>query len=172
MELGLFTGALLISKAHNLVEEGYGRYAYTKPTGLFGLRAAYLMTKNGGLEIEYAHGWGSTEAPSTATLADAAGDGAQFNIFRGHIIAGLAGSRFVPFGLLGAGFLQASSDRMGSDGDFLLELGLGAKYAVDQFFVPRLDFRLDMTQREGGGFADGIAVHPEFLLGIGIMLNR
>ncbi len=172
IEIGLLTGPLLISGAHNLEEERFPHRKYSNPAWLLGLRAAYFMTKNGGLEVEYAHGWGSVAGSASTTLAGASGAGAQFNTFRGHLIAQLSGSRFVPFLLLGAGVLQASSDRLGTDGDFLLEGGLGAKLALNKFFLLRLDGRLEATQKEGGVFSDGIAIHGEVLLGGSFMLNR
>jgi hypothetical protein len=51
--------------------------------------------------------------------------------------------------------------------DFLLQAGVGAKLYATDVIVPRLDFRLNLTQKQGGGFADGVAVHPEVLLGLG-----
>jgi hypothetical protein len=63
--------------------------------------------------------------------------------------------------------LNGSSTPGGSDLDFLLQAGVGAKLYATDVIVPRLDFRLNLTQKQGGGFADGVAVHPEVLLGLG-----
>lgn len=171
-ELGLFLGPLFISRAHNLHEDRYERHAYERPAWLLGLRAAYFASRFGGLEVEYAHGWGSVTSPPAESLANASGKNAQFNTVRGHIIAQIPSWRFVPFALLGAGILQATSDRMGTDADVLVELGIGAKLALGKIFSPRLDFRLDMTQREAGGFFDGVSFHPEILLGVTMTLGR
>jgi hypothetical protein len=54
----------------------------------------------------------------------------------------------------------------------MLVAGIGAKVAVTKVFTPRLDLHLDMTQKKGGGFSEGIAVHPEILLGIDFTLGR
>jgi hypothetical protein len=78
----------------------------------------------------------------------------------------------VPFALLGAGMMHASSDHNGSDTDFLLEAGAGFKVMATRILVPRLDLRLNMAQKKGGGFTDGIAVHPEVLLGLAFTLGR
>jgi hypothetical protein len=77
-------------------------------------------------------------------------------------------ARWVPFVLLGGGVINVKSVEMGKDTDVLLDLGLGAKYFVTQHVVPRFDLRLDMTQREGGGFFDGVALHGEIMLGISV----
>jgi hypothetical protein len=87
---------------------------------------------------------------------------------RAHAIAQLPDSRFVPFVLLGAGVLSAKSVEMGYDSDFLLDLGIGGKYFVTSHVVPRLDLRLDMTQREGGGISKGVALHAEVMLGVSV----
>ncbi|HYP88823.1 MAG TPA: hypothetical protein VEQ59_11730, partial [Polyangiaceae bacterium] len=72
----------------------------------------------------------------------------------------------VPFALLGGGFMNGTSKLSGTDLDFLLQAGLGAKLYATELLVPRIDFRLGMAQKEGGGFGDGVALHPEVLLGL------
>jgi hypothetical protein len=57
---------------------------------------------------------------------------------------------------------------MGKDTDALFYLGIGAKYFATKHVVPRLDLRLDMTQREGGGLSEGVALHTEIMLGVSI----
>ena len=61
---------------------------------------------------------------------------------------------------------------MGIDTDFMLEAGIGFKVMASKIVVPRFDLRLGMTQAEGGGFADGVALHPEVLLGLSFVLGR
>jgi hypothetical protein len=157
-ELGLFGGALFISRAHNLHEEQFFRRAYPWPSWLFGARVAYFPSKWLGVEAEYAHGRGEVEPD----------DSAQFNTARGHVIGQVAGMRFVPFALVGAGIIHANSDVQGSDADFLLEAGAGFKVSVTEVFAPRLEFRLDMHQREDGLFA----FSKEVLLGATFTLGR
>jgi hypothetical protein len=171
-EFGLFTGPLFVSGSHNLHEERFTHSEYSSMAWLFGLRAGFLFHENVGLEVEYAHGWGSVEELPGPAVLGSGGTSADFNTFRGHVIGQVPVGRFIPFALLGIGDLQATSDRLGADGDFLLELGLGAKFAATKVVTPRLDVRFDMTQKEDGGFSDGIAVHPEVLLGLSITLGR
>lgn len=166
VELGLLTGPIFVASDHNLQEMRYPHREYGMGW-LVGLRAAFFPHKAFGIEAEYAHGWGSVKGPSPES-----DDGAQFNTVRGHLIGQLPNWRFVPFVLLGVGDLQATSARLGTDGDFMLEAGLGAKFAAGKLFTPRLDVRFDITQAEGGEFGDGITVHPEILLGLGLTLGR
>lgn len=170
-ELGVMGGVLFVSPSHYLVQNKAPQHEFDIPAGVIGLRAAFFPEKVFGVEAEWAHGFGSVKD----------GDGAQFDAVRGHLIGQLPSSRFVPFALLGAGILRADSGdlgdpetslNMGHDTDFLLEAGLGFKVMATKLLVPRLDLRLNMTQAEGGGFADGIAVHPEILLGMSFTLGR
>jgi hypothetical protein len=170
-ELGVMGGVLFVSPSHNLVENRAPQHEFDIPAGSIGLRAAFFPERVFGVEAEWVHGFGSVKG----------GDGAQFDAVRGHLIGQLPSSRFVPFALIGAGMLRADSGalgdpvtslNMGEDTDFLLEAGLGFKVMATKLLVPRLDVRLGMTQKEGGGFTDGIAVHPEVLLGMSFTLGR
>jgi hypothetical protein len=171
-ELGVMGGVLFVSPSHNLVQNKTApQHEFEIPAGVIGLRAAFFPEKVFGVEAEWAHGFGAVKD----------GDGAQFDAVRGHLIGQLPSSRFVPFALVGAGILRADSGdlgdpetslNMGHDTDFLLEAGVGFKVMATKILVPRLDLRLNMTQADGGGFADGIAVHPEILLGLSFTLGR
>ena len=170
-ELGVMGGVLFVSPSHYLVENKAPQHEFDIPAGVVGLRAAFFPEKVFGVEAEWAHGFGSVKE----------GDSAQFDAVRGHLIGQLPSSRFVPFALVGAGILRADSGdlgdpetslNMGHDTDFLLEAGLGFKVMATKLLVPRLDLRLNMSQAEGGGFADGISVHPEILLGLSFTLGR
>ncbi len=171
IELGLFTGPLFISSEHNLVEDPNPFSEYSSPAWLVGLRLAYFPASFLGIEGEYAHGFGSVEGSAPASIAGA-DDSAAFNTARGHLVLQVPSWRFVPFAVVGAGVLQASSDRLGSDGDFLLEAGIGGKFAISKVFSPRLDVRFDMHQKKGGSFSDGITVSPEVLLGASFTFGR
>ncbi len=157
-ELGIFGGPLFVSRAHNLHEERFFRRAYEFPAWLFGARVAYFPSKWVGLEAEYAHGRGEVKKR----------DGAAFNTLRGQLIGQLPLWRFVPFASLGAGFLEGRSDAQGNDADFLFQVGAGAKVAVTPVISPRLDLRLDMMQRQGGG----VSFSKEILLGLSFTLGR
>jgi hypothetical protein len=166
-ELGVMGGALFVSDSNNLVEGGREQRSFELPTWQLGVRAAFFPEKVFGIEAEWAHGFGSTEK-----LMNAPSSSAEFNALRGHLIGQLPTSRFVPFVLLGAGILHGTSKPAGSDSDLLLEAGLGAKVMATKLLVPRVDFRLGMTQKRGGTFTDGIAFHPEVLLGLAFTLGR
>ena len=56
------------------------------------------------------------------------------------------------------------------DADLMLEMGVGTKFFVTKRIAPRLDLRLDATQREGGGLTGGAALHGEVLLGVSVVL--
>lgn len=170
IEIGLFGGPLFLSSTHNLHEERFTHSEYST-AGLLGLRVGYLPVKYFGIEAEYAHGWGSVETPPGPAVLGSGGDGAQFNTVRGHVIGQYPAGRVVPFALLGAGVLQATSDRLGADGDFLLEGGLGLKVAATKLIMPRLDLRMDLIQKDGGTFSDGISAQWEILLGVSLALG-
>lgn len=176
-ELGVMGGVLFVSPNHNFVEGTATQQEFDVPTAQIGVRAAFFPATVFGVEAEWAHGFGAVKD----------GNSASFDVVRGHLIGQLPTSRFVPFALLGAGILRADSgdplaskdlnstatvDGMGVDTDFILEAGIGFKVMATKLLVPRLDIRLGMTQAEGGGFADGVALHPEILLGLSFNLGR
>ncbi len=176
VELGILAGALLVTDSNNLVEAGERHADFEQPVWQVGARAAYFPAKFLGVEAEWAHGFGQTQRPDAptevqTTPAPSISRSAQLDAIRGHLIGQLPNSQFVPFALLGAGVLHADSDITGSDTDVLFEAGIGAKVIATKVLVPRLDVRLNMTQKQGGGFSDGVSVHPEILLGLGFRLG-
>jgi hypothetical protein len=166
-ELGVLGGALVVSDSHNLVGAGQQHRAFQAPVWEVGVRAAFFPEKVFGIEAEWAHGFGKE-----ADLNGASGSNANFDVVRGHLIGQLPTSRLVPFALLGGGMIHGSSDQNGSDTDFLLQAGAGIKVMATPLLVPRLDVRLNLTQKEGGRFTDGVSAHPEVLLGLGFTLGR
>ncbi len=166
-ELGVMGGVLFVSSSHNLVGPGKTQRELDGPAVQVGVRAAFFPVTVFGVEAEWAHGF--------AEVKDGVGiDGgsADFDAVRGHLVGQLPGARVVPFALLGAGLLHGSSDQNGSDADFLLQAGAGLKVHATKLLVPRLDLRLNMSQKAGGKFSDGIALHPEVLLGLSFTLGR
>jgi hypothetical protein len=136
---------------------------------LLGARVGYYPIDFVGFELDGAHGWGRVKAGPGANTGD---DSAQFNTTRGYVVGQFPIARFVPFVLAGGGVIHASSERLGDDVDFMLVGGAGAKVVVSKQFAPRLDWHLAMTQKQGGGFSEGIAIHNELLLGIDFTLGR
>ncbi|MES1183977.1 MAG: tetratricopeptide repeat protein [Myxococcales bacterium] len=179
-ELGVMGGLLFVSDSNNLQDGGKSHEGFDW-TMQVGVRAAFFPVTVFGIEAEYAHGfghWGCPRgshcdpAPDPQGFYPATGGSAAFNVVRGHLIGQLPTSRVVPFALLGAGILHEQSKPTGSDSDFALEAGLGLKVMATKLLVPRLDFRMNMTQKQGGGFTDGVAFHPEVLLGLSFTLGR
>lgn len=168
-ELGLMGGALVVSDSHNLVGAGQRHRAFEAPVWEVGVRAAFFPASVFGVEAEWTHGFGK-EVDADANAPK--GSSANFDIVRGHLIGQLPTSRVVPFALIGGGMMRGSSDQNGSDTDFLLQAGAGLKVIATPLLVPRLDLRVNMTQKQGGRFTDGISVHPEALLGLSFTLGR
>jgi hypothetical protein len=170
--VGFLADALFVSRFHNFREEGKPHYELKWPAVLVGARGAYFPQKFLGLELEAAFGYGVVGRRTSRVEENFRGPDdlkpPRFIPVRAHVIGQVPGSRLVPFALLGGGLLHVKSTEMGSDADLLLDLGIGAKYMVTQHVVPRLDLRLDMTQREGGGFSQGVALHGEVMLGISV----
>jgi hypothetical protein len=167
-ELGVMGGLLFVSDSHNLVRDGKVQRGFAAPVWQVGARAAFFPEKVFGIEAEWAHGF----AKEADVMGRRPASSAHFDSFRGHLIGQLPSSRLVPFALIGAGILHAKSRQNGADTDFMLEAGAGLKVMATKVLVPRLDVRVDMTQKKGGGFTDGIAFHPEILLGLSFTLGR
>jgi hypothetical protein len=183
-ELGVMGGVLIVSDSNNL-QAGGKRHETFDTTFQLGVRAAFFPVSVFGVEAEWAHGFGHWGCPRSDDCSPieptgptggsakfgATGGSAKFDVVRGHLIGQLPTSRVVPFALLGAGYLHEKSSPTGSDNDFALEAGVGLKVMATRLLVPRIDARLSMTQKEGGGFTEGLAVHPEILLGLSFRLG-
>jgi hypothetical protein len=167
-ELGVMGGVLFVSNSNNLADHGKTPHEFENPAFQIGARAAFFPVSVFGVEAEYAHGFAKVEK----VRGDVGGTRTNFDIVRGHLIGQLPTSRLVPFALLGAGMLRGRSDPTGPDTDFDLQVGAGLKVMATELIVPRLDLRLNLTQKDGGGFFDGIAAHPEILLGVSFTLGR
>jgi hypothetical protein len=171
-ELGLTTGMLFVVGSNNLAEEGHPHTEFEAPVWQLGARAAFFPASFLGVEGEWAHGFGRVKSfagPTGREIDSSAA--ANFDVARGHVIGQLPYWQFVPFALVGAGVISERSKPSGSDLDVLFHAGVGAKIIATKVVVPRVDFRLNMTQRRGGGFTDGLAVSPEVLLGLSFRLG-
>lgn len=166
-ELGLLAGMLFVSKKNDLADGGREAHEAERPVWQAGLRAGFFATAIFGAELEWAHGWG-TITPEDAPDADSDDRSLRLDTLRAHVVAQLPSGQIVPFALLGAGFIHSKSGVSGADTDFLFDGGIGAKVIATKLLVPRIDARLAMTQKHGGG----IAVHPEVLLGLSFVLGR
>jgi hypothetical protein len=168
VEVGVLTGPLFLNSKHNLVEEDRVHADYTL-AWLLGARFGYYPVRFVGFEVDGAYSWARVKGDASPGGGD---DSAQFIVTRGYVVGQYPIDRFVPFALVGAGVIHANSDRLGEDIDFMLVGGAGVKVAVTKVFTPRLDWHLGMTQRQGGGFSEGLALHTELLLGIDFTLGR
>ncbi|HKY35756.1 MAG TPA: outer membrane beta-barrel protein [Polyangiaceae bacterium] len=169
-EIGFIADALFLSRFHNVKEAGRAQYEFKWPAVLVGGRGGYYPQKFLGFEAEALFGYGqvgkrTSREPDTFRRPDELKP-PWFVPLRLHVVGQVPVSRFVPFVLLGGGILNAKSTEMGKDTDVLFDLGIGAKYFATKHVVPRLDLRLDMTQREGGGLSEGVALHTEIILGV------
>lgn len=178
-EIGLFTGMLFMSRAHNLQDEGTFRRAYQLPSWVLGARLAYFPTRAFGIEAETYHGHGDIKNISSPT---------KFIAYRAHAIFQYPDSRVVPFGLIGLGALSATSasdiaavasgertaatSGMGFDSDLTVHLGIGAKYALNDYLSLRLDLRENIMQEGDHLFADGTSFSEELLLGMSVVFPR
>jgi hypothetical protein len=167
-ELGVITGPIFLNSTHSLQDEGAQHADYTL-AWLLGARVGYYPVPFVGFEIDGAHGWGRVKGTGALGAED---DSAQFNTTRGYVVGQYPIGRFVPLLLAGAGVIHATSDRLGEDLDFVLVVGAGAKVAVTKVFTPRLDWHLSMTEKRGGRFSEGFALHSELLLGVDFTLGR
>ncbi len=157
-EVGLFTGPLRISRAHNLVEPPNFRRAYVNPGWMIGGRIGYSFIPNLGAELELGH---------VESKVDRVDRRASLLTFRTHLLAQLSTSRVAPYVVAGIGGLKTSSDPMGKDLDLLGYLGAGAKVPLSEPVTLRFDYRLDVTDH----IEDLWSVHHEFLLGLSYTLR-
>ncbi len=158
-EVGILTGPIIISRAHKLHDEERFRRAYMFPSWMYGLRLGYFPSKYVGLEGELAFGTARVRTvDQTANLLT----------YRGHIAGQLPDWRLTPYAVLGVGAMHANSDAMGSDTDFMLYFGLGAKLAVTEYVALRLDIREDLTEHVDAGMAGS----EEILLGFSLTFGR
>jgi hypothetical protein len=171
-EAGVLADALFISRFHNFKESGALQYRFDWPAVLLGGRVSYYPEKFWGAELEAAFGSGSVGKRVSLVKVEGRDliKNPWFAPVRAHAILQLPVGRVVPFALLGAGAIYVETTQMGRDVDLIFDLGLGAKYFATKRVVPRLDLRLDMTQREDGGLSDGVALHSEIMFGVGFVL--
>ncbi len=162
VELGIFTGVLWPSGAHNLVnddvkdammaDEPLGHY---QAAFALGGRLAYFPSSVLGIEAEFLHGDGRIKD----------GSGASFASYRIHALAQLLPYSLSPFVLFGANLLQATSEDLGKDTDPGLHFGAGAKLSLSDVVQLRLDFRENLSDRANDKHL-GVAWHEELTFGL------
>lgn len=174
LELGIYGGAAFFSKQHNLqnlelVEQAPAIGHQKLNTGLdLGLRAGFYPLSFLGAE---------GEVGVIPTKTGTSGDKATIWTYRLSAVAQYPAYRLVPFILVGAGGMNLRSTRsgLGKDSDPELHIGVGAKFAINQYISARLDFRDNLMQenRLNPTVDDGNLVQNfELLLGVSFTLGR
>jgi outer membrane protein OmpA-like peptidoglycan-associated protein len=176
LELGIYGGAAIFSKQHNLQDlevianqpPAIGHQQIARPGLDLGLRAGF-----------YPFSWLGAEGELGVipTSTDVNDESATIWTYRLHAIAQYPEYRIVPFAVIGAGGmnLKSSEAGLGDDSDPSLYFGIGAKYAITQYLSARLDLRDNVMQenREPPGVEEGDLVQNfEVLLGLSFTLGR
>jgi outer membrane protein OmpA-like peptidoglycan-associated protein len=169
-EIGVYGGLLLPAGNHELFQaeiglpdQGWKAMKSVAPD--LGVRGGYYPKRFLGIEAEI--------GLMPVGLDDGSGAGGLAYTARGHVIAQLARWSIAPFILAGAGALGISSDRdaLGSEVDFGLHLGVGAKFFLHKYVGLRLDFRDIISNARDVDKPFG-ANHFEVLLGLSVTLGR
>jgi outer membrane protein OmpA-like peptidoglycan-associated protein len=159
IELGIYGGAFFADNDHALYERGVGIAHKRINDAAFhiGGRFSYLPIPYVGVEVE------GGVMPTAAN-----GQDILLYTIRGHII-GQYPARFSPFAVLGGGALGVSSDNnaLGSNTDFDIYFGLGAKFYATHWLALRVDGRYNLTVQRKSGFVG----HFEALAGVSFVLG-
>jgi outer membrane protein OmpA-like peptidoglycan-associated protein len=174
LELGIYGGAALFSKQHNLqnlelIERSPAVGHQQLKTALdLGLRAGFYPLSWLGAEGELG---------MIASKTKTSGDRATIWTYRVQVVAQYPAYRLVPFVLVGTGGmnLRSTESGLGKDSDPELHVGAGVKYAIAQCLSARFDFRDNIMQenRANPSIKNGDLVHNfELLLGLSWTLGR
>ena len=162
-ELGLFGGMMFPSSSHQLYDPALTSAVQQpfEPAGEIGVRFAYYPLAFLGGELE------------AAAMPSKAEDGSSAGLWttRGHLIGQLPIGSITPFLLAGGGALGAGSDAMGSDVDAAFHFGAGAKAAIGEHLLVRIDLR-DTMSRKVGTNTTALAHSPEILFGVAFVPSR
>ena len=168
-EAGLYGGAYLFSKNHNLqdlartIDAGHQAL---RAGGEVGLRLAFYPLWFFGIE---------GEGGLIVSKTKRSDDRALIWTGRGHGILQLPLGRLVPFVLGGGGVQALRSDGLGNDVDPVIYFGGGLKFNANQRLALRIDVRDNLTQKNRllAGSKDGDLVQNlEFLAGLSLTLGR
>ncbi|MEZ4272443.1 MAG: OmpA family protein [Myxococcota bacterium] len=164
VEIGVFGGVLLPSKAHELYDFGtVAQTPFDKVNPEMGLRIAYFPLTFLGAEIEGAYSRASTDLGTAHVWSP-----------RGHLVVQVP-RRLSPFLLAGGGWLGVNSSRdiLGDDVDPAFHWGGGVKFAITPRIALRLDGRhiISAAIYRGPG-SDDRAHHFEALAGLSVLLGQ
>jgi hypothetical protein len=169
MEAGLYVGGFISNYFHQFYDyekfpNGDRPLLHTVSPEL-GLRYAYFLHEYVGIEGEGSMIMTSTQGMNWA--GEGTDQGASIYSLRAQAIVQypLPDLRLVPFAAIGVGLMHTSSDYLGSDTDFPLHLGVGARwFATDQIAV-RADLRFLRGPSEQDPYTLN-ASYGEFMVGV------
>lgn len=164
MEIGIFTGLMSVSPAHNLNSTSLTGQPYATPVYEFGARFGYFPLAWLGFEGEFMTGLGKFAddlSPMNPALSSNMG---EVFALRGHVIGQIPLWSIVPFALVGGGLLGATSQAQGYHAGGEIHVGAGVKIPLSENFGLRVEFRENFHNRTGDAFG-GIAGSEEGLLG-------
>lgn len=163
-ELGLAFGGMFPPGGHGLVNDeilrdsaGMFYQRYETLAANFAARAAYYPLRALGLEVE-----GSLSPTYTREFKERA----NLHGFGGHLVAQLPRWSATPYLLAGAGLLgtRGALDR---DTDAAINLGIGAKFFVNDRLLIRCELRDSLAQ----GFSRSFAHYLQVSIGLSVRLN-
>lgn len=164
VEIGIFTGLMSVSPAHNLNGTSLSAQEYATPAYEAGARFGYFPLSWLGVEGEFMTGlakFADDLSPMNPALTSNMG---QVFAVRGHVIGQLPLWSIVPFALVGGGLLGATSQVQGYHAGGEIHVGAGVKIPLSEDFGLRVEFRENFHNRTGDTYG-GIAGSEEGLLG-------
>lgn len=167
LELGVFTGVFFPSPGHSLYSYPPHREYEAATRYEAGGRAGYYPNDWLGLELEFMHARGAVrrnnEDGDQAARAD-------FNAYRGQLVAALPGEAFEPFILAGGGMLQVLSVPLGPERAPAGHAGVGFKIRLSRDVALRIDLRENVSERDNDKYS-GLAFHEEAQIGLSGLLG-
>jgi hypothetical protein len=163
-ELGLAFGGMFPPGGHGLVNDeilrdsaGMFYQRYESLAANFAVRAAYYPLRVLGVEVE-----GSLSPTYTREFRERA----NLYGFGGHLVAQLPRWSATPYLLAGGGLL-GTSGALGKDRDGALNLGIGAKFFVNERLLIRCELRDSLAQ----GLTKSFAHYLQVSIGLSLRLQ-
>jgi OOP family OmpA-OmpF porin len=164
MEIGIFTGLMSVSPAHNLNSTSLAGQPYATPAYEAGARFGYYPLAWLGLEGEFMSGLGKFASDLSSMNPALTSNMGEVFAIRGHFIGQIPLWSIVPFALVGGGLLGATSQAQGYHAGGEVYVGGGVKIPFSENFGLRVEFRENFHNRTGDAYG-GIAGSEEGLLG-------
>jgi outer membrane protein OmpA-like peptidoglycan-associated protein len=169
MEAGLFAGGFISNYFHDFYDSSKfpngDRPLLDRVSPELGLRYAYFFHSYIGAEVEGSMIIATTEGMNWAGQ----GSNEAANIYNGRVQAilqlPLPGARLYPFVAAGLGVMHTSSDYLGSDTDFPIHVGAGARLYATSSIAVRADVRFLRGPSEQAPHTLN-ASYGEFMIGL------